>query len=597
MNQEPLAPSLTTSAALPVGGYDSVAAPPPSSLRVPLRAPWHQLLAGVCAPAALHAALAEHPEAPEAADFLVTSQRAQPLAVLHALARGYGCGFALLECCTPKPGMLALVPQDLVRRFGVLPLFALGGDLYVAMPNPDDLDAQDYLRRVTQRDIIPVLVLRSGLDQAVRRLYTARGVVEQAFGELAGSQRAASAAASLADAGMRQVDNEDAPVIKLTHYVLSHAISLGASDIHLEPQAGDSRLRCRVDGQLHDLPELPSAMHRAVISRLKIMAGLDIAERRLPQDGRLQLELAEGRYDLRVSIIPGLHGESAVLRVLDSSGARRDLADLGLEPGMRARWETMIAQPHGLILVTGPTGSGKSTTLYTTLAHIATPRRKFITLEDPVEYQMASVLQLQVHPAIGFGFAEGLRSILRHDPDVIMLGEIRDTESAEIALRASLTGHLLFSTLHTNSAPHAVTRLVDMGLPTFLVQSSLTGVLAQRLLRRLCTQCRQPATLTSRQLDSLRLPPVPAQSTLYEPVGCPACAHFGYRGRVAVYELLEWTSELRRLSLDQLQPEALAAAARTQGYVPLREMAIQALLAGQTSLEELATLGLEAGPR
>ena len=553
-------------------------------------APLEQALRAVASAPVLERAIADGWGGRDPFDYLMEQRQVSPLQALEALSRAYGCPFAMLRRCHPEPAVLGLLTHEQARRHGALPLARVGSHLYTAFAQPGDLDARDYLSRTTGLEVRPVVVLRGELDDALRRLYLVRNTAEQAMEQIS-SDRTLPVSF---EATLLPVDNEDAPAIRMVNYVLGHGVGLGASDVHFEPGPSEAALRCRVDGILHDLPPVPAALYRAVVSRIKVMAGLDIAEKRLPQDGRMSFESGDRSFDLRVSIIPGVHGESIVIRVLDASGARRHLHELGLGPAVQARWERMAAQPHGLVLVTGPTGSGKSTTLYTTLQHVASPRRKLVTLEDPVERQLPGISQFQIQPSIGFGFAEGLRALLRHDPDIIMVGEIRDSESAEIALRASLTGHLLFSTLHTNDALLAVTRLMDMGLPSFLVLASLTGVMAQRLLRRLCLQCRIPVSPDEERLHSLDIDAIPAGATLYEPGGCTACGGFGYRGRVAVYELFELSAAMRRLTVDHHFAERLAAAARDSGYVPMREAARELYFAGQTSFDELAALGSES---
>lgn len=517
-------------------------------------------------------------------EFLLAERRIEPLPLLVALARWFHCPFVSLRRYRVEESAIALVTHDVARRLLVMPLFRLDDRFYLAMADPSDLPAQDFLRRMTGLSIHPVVALRDDLEDALRRHYLGRAQAGEAIGAISARQPQAAAAAQ-----PMAVEDEDAPVVQLVQYIFSHAIHLGASDIHLEPFHGELAMRYRIDGILHEFEPPPVHLYRSLVSRVKILASLDISERRLPQDGRLTFEVSNKSYDLRVSIMPGVHGENIVVRILDSVATRHQLEDLGFSERMLQHYQRLITRPYGMILVTGPTGSGKTTTLYTTIKRIYTPRRKFVTLEDPVECHLRGVNQFQIHPSIGFTFAQGLRAALRHDPDVIMLGEIRDPESAEIALRSSLTGHLLFSTLHTNNAPLAVTRLVDMGVPAFLVLSSLIGVMAQRLLRRLCADCKAPLRPTSEEWLSVGVSR-PIDTPVYGPVGCAACNHLGYRGRVAIYELLEITPAIRSLGVDGYMPGRMRSAARTEDYVTLRDSAVEKLLAGTTSLEEVQTL-------
>lgn len=556
----------------------------PSS--APGRERWEEILEGCVPSEVIVAAQATDWDGLAPAEYMLRRGLVSPGRLLAALGRHYGCAFVELRRCRPEPRALARVPQDLARRFRVVPLFCLERDMYVATADPMELNAQDFLRRVTGLAIRPVVALSNDIDDALKRYYFDRGAAEQAMDAITGGRAEAAALAQVA----LPTDDEDAPTIRLINYVLSHAIELGASDIHFEPYGAECAMRFRVDGILHDYPPPPLDMYPSLVSRIKVMSALDISEKRLPQDGRMHFDATGGRCDLRVSIIPGVHGESVVIRVMETGATCQDVSELGFDEALRQRWERLITRPYGMILVTGPTGSGKSTTLYTTLRRIYSPRRKIITLEDPVESNLRGITQLQINAPVGFTFTRGLRSVLRHDPDVIMLGEIRDQESAEIALRSSLTGHLMFSTLHTNDALAAVSRLVDMGIPSFLVLSSLSAVLAQRLLRRLCLECRTPDQPDSGLLAAVGLTSLSAGAKIYRPVGCRACGNLGYRGRVGVYQMLEICARIRRLPPDQLGPEHLLPLAREQGFKNLRESALEKLFAGVTSLEEVASL-------
>ena len=383
---------------------------------------------------------------------------------------------------------------------------------------------------------------------------------------------------------------EEPSVIKLVNEILREAIDLRASDVHIESQASGLKIRYRIDGVLHTQPMPPEIgrFQSAIISRLKIMSRLNIAERRLPQDGRIQLKIAGREIDIRVSVIPMIHGEGIVMRILDKGAMEFTLSKLGMEPDLYALFHKMILLPHGIILVTGPTGSGKSTTLYSALLEIRDDETKIITTEDPVEYQLEGINQIQVHTKIGLTFGNSLRSILRHDPDIVLIGEIRDLETAENAIQASLTGHLVFSTLHTNDAPGAYTRLVDMGVEPFLVSSTVEAVMAQRLVRTLCPQCKQPYHPKKEELpDDFPFDRM-GDTPLYRPVGCRACRQVGYKGRVGIYELMVTTDHVRRIANERQGTWAIKKVALEDGMRPLREDGWDKVIQGRTTIDEVA---------
>ena len=389
----------------------------------------------------------------------------------------------------------------------------------------------------------------------------------------------------------------EVPVIRLVNQMLSRALESRASDIHLEPFENQLNVRYRIDGILHEMESPQRQLKAAIISRLKILAQLNIAERRLPQDGRIKVKIAGRDVDLRIATIPTLYGESVVIRLLERSQIFGDLASLGFPPDMLQRFNEMISKPHGMILVTGPTGSGKTTTLYGALQKINDPGKKIITIEDPVEYQLSGVNQIQVKPQIGLTFANGLRSIVRQDPDIIMVGEIRDFETAEIAVQAALTGHLVFSTLHTNDASGAVSRLLEMGVQDYLLASSLLGVLAQRLVRRLCLSCRRetPFSNLRSQISDLRFQNGDQPRTLWEANGCDSCAGTGYIGRVGIFELLPATPEICKLIVQRADAGSIRSLALTQGVRLLREDGWQKARAGVTTLAEVLRVTREEG--
>ncbi|MBS2040045.1 type II/IV secretion system protein [bacterium] len=503
------------------------------------------------------------------------------MATLAELALEHQLPYLHLERYRAENESVALVAYELAKRMRVLPLFCDEGRLALAVVRPDDLTSQDYISRLTGLDVLPVLVEDSALSQALIQYYVAEGQSGLAWGK-----RASQALDRNGSEVERNLNSgREAPVARLFEQLVAQAIQLRASDLHLETSEGQPRLRYRIDGVLNDFTAPPAAVYPALISRIKILANLDISEKRRPQDGRISLD---GR-ELRVSIIPYLDGEGAVIRILGAGAGVLSLEQVGFAQDMLARYRRVVRRSHGLLLVTGPTGAGKTTTLYASLAEISTPKRKLVTLEDPVEYRLPGVCQIPIRPEVDFTFADGLRSVLRHDPDVLMIGEIRDRESAEIAIRASLTGHLIFATLHTNTAAQAVTRLIDMGIPPYHVMTSLVWVLAQRLLRRLCPACKQPCT-QARIEPWLHL----ETSQGFEAQGCEQCGGLGYLGRLPAYEYLEVSDAMRCLPADGNLAQAIDQTARLEGFISAKERALQLFQAGLTSLEEIESLILEA---
>lgn len=478
------------------------------------------------------------------------------------------------------------VPYVFAKAHGVV-VTALGADGAEVLARHDvGAGALAELRRVLD---VPIRAQRVGggeFDERIASLYDGAG----------------EGAAALADDLAQDLDlsrllqeiprvedlldsQNDAPLIRLINALLTQALREGASDIHIEPFESRSVVRLRIDGTLRDLIEPAQALHTAIVSRIKIMAQLDIAEKRLPQDGRIALRAAGKPIDVRVSTIPTGHGERVVLRLLDKQAGRLDLANLGMEQATLARMDALIREPHGIILVTGPTGSGKTTTLYAALSRLDPKALNIMTVEDPVEYDLDGINQTQTNSRIDMSFARALRTILRQDPDVIMIGEIRDLESAEIAIQASLTGHLVLSTLHTNDAVSAVTRLVDMGVEPFLLASSLIGIGAQRLVRKLCVDCRAPLAPDAAQLHALGLHD--GAGDFHAPRGCPACNRSGYKGRTGIYQLLTVDDELRKLIHDRADEQALRAHATRRGMASLRADGLRLAAAGTVSLEEV----------
>lgn len=517
------------------------------------------------------------------ADYLISSGLCSASEVLLTLSDHYELPPVALEGYLPEQEALFLLNYESATRLGVLPLFTLEGALYAATADPDNLESLDFVAQMTGLTIFPVVATPADLELAIKRRYLTKEEAGRAMGELTNKKESNGRRASSA---FEVFENKDAPAIKLVDQFLTQAIHLRASDIHLERNAERATLRYRIDGVLHEFPAPPLDRYAAVVSRIKLLSNLDVAERRHPQDGRTSITINRHQYDMRVSVIPMLHGEAIVLRVLSGEASGLSLEELGFEPSLLERYHSIISKPNGITVVTGPTGSGKSTTLYSTLRHICTEHKKLITLEDPVEFEMEGVSQIQVRSDIGFTFQEGLRAILRHDPDIVMVGEIRDLASAQIAIKASMTGHALFATLHTNNSLQVVLRLMDMGVEPFKVMASLNGALAQRLLRRLCDDCKAPYEAAPWERELLGLGPEQSSVVLHKSRGCVRCGKLGYAGRVAIYELFEVTPEIRQLGSSHLTPQRLTELAYQHGYVSLRDSAAKKVLQGTTSLDE-----------
>jgi MSHA biogenesis protein MshE len=504
--------------------------------------------------------------------------------ISHAIARQLSLPFLDLRQVTARPEVVRLLPEQLARRFRAVVLEQRGQRLLVAMADPTDLFAYDEISNQLKRDLELAVANESALAQFVDRVYRrtdeiselARNLTEELAEEAI--DVGALAASSTA---------EDAPVVKLLQSIFEDAVQVKASDIHIEPQELNLRIRLRVDGVLNVATEADRKIGPALIQRLKLMAELDIAEKRLPQDGRFVIRLRQKAIDVRLSTIPAQFGESAVMRLL-SHGGGTELHQLNMTPAMLERFRALIHRPNGLVLVTGPTGSGKTTTLYAALTELNTQERKILTVEDPVEYRLPGINQVQVQEKIDLGFARALRAFLRQDPDIILVGEMRDPETAAIALRAAMTGHLVLSTLHTNDTPSAAARLLDMGAPSYLLASSLLAVLAQRLVRKLCPVCAGAGELTPPEEAWLR-PEIEAgldPSGLRRAVGCSHCNQTGYQGRVGIYELLEMTVTLSAL-LNRGDPDGFRTEARRQlGTGTLRDEAVRLVREGVTSVAE-----------
>ena len=482
------------------------------------------------------------------------------------------------------------VPIHFARRYRVLPLKVDDGAITVATTDPLETAALDDLRLLLGMPVKAVLTSSMSLMSCLNRAYdevASPTGAEQVMEDIAASENLHKIAHELDEPQDLLDATDEAPIIRLVNSVLFQAVRQRASDIHFESFERGLVVRYRIDGVLYPILTPPKHLQSSIIARLKIMAGLNIAEKRLPQDGRFAIRTAGKDIDLRVSVLPTSHGERVVLRLLEKENRLLNLSEMGFSPDRLHTIQQLIRLTHGILLVTGPTGSGKTTTLYAALSEINAPDKNIITVEDPVEYQLLGIGQMQVNPKINLTFAAGLRSILRQDPDVIMIGEIRDRETAEIAIHASLTGHLVFSTLHTNDAASAATRLIDMGIEPFLVASSVVAVLAQRLIRKVCPDCKQAYQPDDEELIRLGVVPGKTKPTFYRGIGCPACTQTGYRGRTGIHELLVLDDEIRRLIGNKADSAAIRQAAVSRGMVLLKEEAAEKIFAGITTTEEV----------
>lgn len=473
-----------------------------------------------------------------------------------------------------------------IKESKALPLYEDADRLILAMDDPLDGYVINAYQLVTQRQIVVRLAVPSEMDAAFERLY---GSGKTSMDQIVGEAQTRDDDSDSEDLQQLKELASEAPIIRLVSLIISHALEARASDIHIEPFENRLIVRYRVDGVMHEVESPPRRFSAAVISRIKIMASLDIAERRLPQDGRIKLRIQGKEIDLRVSTVPIMHGESVVMRILDKSGTALDFATLGFDPAVLKRFEQVLMQPHGIVLVTGPTGSGKTTTLYTALDKINNPDIKILTVEDPVEYQMEGINQIQVKPQIGLTFANALRSIVRQDPDVIMIGEIRDLETAQIAVQSALTGHMVLSTLHTNDAASTINRLLDMGVDDYLLTSTVNGILAQRLVRTLCTHCREAHPALPEVVEEMQLQrytnahPV----LLYRAVGCAECGNTGYSGRVSIVELLVMSDTIRSMVMRHVTSGEVRQQAISDGMQTMYENGLSKAVAGITTIEEV----------
>jgi type IV pilus assembly protein PilB len=510
--------------------------------------------------------------------------------VSRCLSEQYGIPYTDLDSQTIPPEVIRLIPPSIALKHLVIPVARMGTTLTMAMADPTNVFAVDDIKFMTGLKVELRVATESAVRRAIDRFYDSSETLQNVM-------------ASIEDAGMQVMEEQDdgnlnitdlrqaveeAPVVKLVNLILAEAVKRGASDIHAEPYEKTFRIRFRIDGVLYEVMTPPLSLKSTLISRLKIMADLDISERRLPQDGRMKVRYKGREVDFRVSTLPTLFGEKVVMRLLDKSNLKLDMSQLGFAPRALADFEAAIRAPYGMLLVTGPTGSGKTTTLYSALDRLNQPETNIMTAEDPVEFNIKGINQVQIRENIGLTFAAALRSFLRQDPDVIMVGEIRDFETAEIAVKAALTGHLVLSTLHTNDAPSAITRLLNMGIEPFLVASSVILILAQRLLRRICVHCKAPLAVPSHALIDVGLTPAEAAAiTCYRGNGCEVCSGTGYKGRIAIYEVMPLSPEQRDLVLSGGSALDIKRRAIQQGMRTLRMSGLEKLREGITTIEEV----------
>ena len=528
---------------------------------------------------------------PGVIDVLINDGTVSEVDVSRTLAAQAQMDWIDISSMVIPPQIINQIRGEDARRFKVIPVAFGETGLVVAVGNPLDIDTMDSLSFLLQRDLELVCTSPKKIREALIKYYgtadEAADVLQKKIGEdIDLGLEFGDGAEAMA------VDEADAPIVRLVSSLLVEAHRARASDIHLEPMDKKFRVRFRIDGVLQEMQAPPKRLQSAIISRLKIMTGsMSIAEKRLPQDGRIQVRIKKKPLDLRVSTIPTNHGESVVMRLLDKASLKLGLPELGFFSDDQETFERLIKLPDGILLVTGPTGSGKTTTLYACLNYINKPDRKIITVEEPIEYQMTGINQVQVNPEIGMTFPAALRSILRQAPNIVMIGEIRDLETASIATNASLTGHLVFSTLHTNDAPSAVARLIDLGVQPFLVASSVRAVTAQRLVRRLCNNCKQQAELTDTELRALRIEPGQvSEAQVMRPVGCEECRQIGYRGRMGIFEIFMIDDEVRHMINKRTSTFVLRQRARELGMGTLREDGVRKVLAGLTSAEEVISV-------
>ena len=535
-------------------------------------------------PEQLEVALEEHRKTPKSLGrVLIDLGMIKEADLVRALAEQVGLEFVDLADFPVDATTTVLLPEALARRYRALPIGERDGKLLVAMSDPANVYALDDIRTITGRDVQPVVATANDVERAIQK-YAGMDSQVEAMASIAADQ-------DQGDTEDLEAALEDAPIVKLVNAIMTQAVGDRASDVHLEPGEKNVRIRFRVDGVLHEpMPPAPKNIQGGLISRLKVMADLNIAEKRIPQDGRISMKVGGRGLDLRVATLPTVWGEKLVIRILDKTNALLRLEDLGFLQSSYERFAQSFNKPYGAILVTGPTGSGKSTTMYSTLNILNQIDKNIITVEDPVEYRLAGVNQIQTNPKAGLTFASALRSILRADPDIVLIGEIRDKETATIAIEAALTGHLVLSSLHTNDAASAISRLVEMDVETFLVASAIDAVVGQRLARKLCERCKTSYRPDENELYAAGYPDWlwPEIQELHKGVGCPACANTGFRGRIGLYEVMQMTEEVERLTVERASADAIKAVAVQQGMMTLRDDGLEKVRMGLTSLEEVA---------
>jgi type IV pilus assembly protein PilB len=500
----------------------------------------------------------------------------------RAVAERYGLDHVDLSAFQVDMAAANLISVNTARRYRALPIgFVDKETLLVAMADPTNVLAVDDIQIATALDARVAVAAEEDIESLIGRLNTLQSAVSEAVTEGEESEEA-----ELAEVADIEVSAEDAPVVKLVYSILGQAVGEGASDVHFEPDEGEMRVRFRIDGVLREAAHVPKRMINAVVSRVKIMSDLNIAEKRVPQDGRVSVTVEDRRVDLRVTTLPTQRGEGATIRILDKDNAQIGLDELGMDGTARERFENAFKQAYGAVLVTGPTGSGKSTTLYAALQQLNEVEKNIITIEDPVEYRLSGINQINVNRKAGLDFATGLRSILRADPDIVMVGEIRDGETARIAIEAALTGHMMLTTLHTNDAPGAIIRLTKMGIEAFMIASAVDCVVAQRLARKLCTHCKRRIIVPPQALADADIR-VGAELEAYEPVGCSRCNQSGYKGRLGLYSVMQMRERIKEMAVAQAPEAEIAIAARDEGMLTLREDGIAKIRSGLTSLEEV----------
>jgi len=518
--------------------------------------------------------------------------------ITAVLSRQYGVPSINLKFYEVDPAVIKLVPQETAVRYQIVPLSRVGSTLTIAMTDPTNVFAMDDIKFMTGFNVEPVVASETAISEAIHKFYGEVESVEEldkVMKDLTGDETdALELAAEETEMDLASLSKaaEEAPIIKLCNLILTDAVKRGASDIHVEPYEKEFRVRFRIDGVLQNVMAPPMKLKDAMTSRMKIMSKLDISEKRLPQDGRIMIKyLKDGKkkeLDFRVSTVPTLFGEKMVLRLLDKENLRLDMTKLGFEPEALAKFERQILKPYGMVLVTGPTGSGKTNTLYSSVARLNTPDTNIMTAEDPVEFQLPGINQVQMKEQIGLNFASALRAFLRQDPNIILVGEIRDFETAEIAVKAALTGHLVLSTLHTNDAPSTISRLMNMGIEPFLVATSVNLICAQRLVRRICVGCKEPLQIQATALTEAGYSAEEAtKTTVQHGKGCATCNNTGYKGRVGLYEVMEINDELRELILVGASALEIKKKALEQGMITLRRSGLQKVAAGLTTMEEV----------